>query len=241
MIFVCGPYSLREEYQNDLMARFQYSVKIGLNLSMIEQVTQSLNGFDYLIERDSDRNCRPDLSFLFESARVPVVGRVLVHAQPEYGPRSLHDLANTNIHHLLASRDLAVVEIDTQLGLNAVALRSSSAIEALIAKMDVIVSTRLHGLVLALKNGVPVVAVDPIDGGAKLTAQARAVSWPVLFSPTDGVRALEDGLKFCLTADARKLAAQCASVGRLGSLDVETRLLACFDRGPSDLFPLVAD
>jgi len=38
----------------------------------------------------------------------------------------------------------------------------------------------LHGLVLALKNGIPVLAVDPVAGGAKVAAQAAAWDWPVL-------------------------------------------------------------
>ncbi len=46
--------------------------------------------------------------------------------------------------------------------------------------MDIVVTTRLHGMVLALKNGVPAIAVDPIVGGAKITQQARAINWPIL-------------------------------------------------------------
>jgi polysaccharide pyruvyl transferase WcaK-like protein len=33
---------------------------------------------------------------------------------------------------------------------------------------------RMHGIVLALKYGVPVLAVDPVAGCAKVTAQARS-------------------------------------------------------------------
>ena len=47
-------------------------------------------------------------------------------------------------------------------------LRTAEEVESLIARMDVVLTTRLHGLVLALKHGVPVVAIDPIAGGAKL-------------------------------------------------------------------------
>jgi polysaccharide pyruvyl transferase WcaK-like protein len=45
---------------------------------------------------------------------------------------------------------------------------------------DVVVTTRLHGLVLALKQGVPVLAVDPVAGGARVATQAAAWGWPVL-------------------------------------------------------------
>ena len=52
----------------------------------------------------------------------------------------------------------------------------------MIARVDVVVTTRLHGLVLALKNGVPAVAVDPIRGGAKVCRQAEALGWPHAFA-----------------------------------------------------------
>lgn len=42
------------------------------------------------------------------------------------------------------------------------------------------VTTRLHGLVPALRTGTPVIAVDPVSGGAKVGAQARAVGRPAL-------------------------------------------------------------
>ena len=34
--------------------------------------------------------------------------------------------------------------------------------------MDAVVTTRLHGTVLAIKNGVPPVVIDPIAGGRKV-------------------------------------------------------------------------
>lgn len=45
---------------------------------------------------------------------------------------------------------------------------------------DLVVTTRLRGLVLALRNGVPALAVDPVVGGAKVAAQGRAWDRPVL-------------------------------------------------------------
>ncbi len=42
---------------------------------------------------------------------------------------------------------------------------------------------RMHGLVLALKHGVPALAVDPVAGGAKVTAQSRALRWRAVLTP----------------------------------------------------------
>ena len=59
---------------------------------------------------------------------------------------------------------------------------TAEQVEAVIARADVVVTTRLHGLVLALKQGVPALAVDPVAGGAKVAAQAAVWGWPVLLA-----------------------------------------------------------
>ena len=85
-------------------------------------------------------------------------------------------------------------------------------------------TTRLHGLVLALKNGVPVVAIDPEAGGAKLARQAKTIGWPVCFIADElDSRALEDALDYCLTDGAGVLARACAERARqlLAALDAD--------------------
>jgi polysaccharide pyruvyl transferase WcaK-like protein len=70
--------------------------------------------------------------------------------------------------------------------------------------MDLVITTRLHGLVLALKNGVPAIAIDPIPRGFKIEGQAHTVGWPVVL-PVDGLtnERLEEAFDCCLTADAQ--------------------------------------
>jgi hypothetical protein len=69
--------------------------------------------------------------------------------------------------------------------------------------MDAVVTTRLHGLVLGLKAGVPVLAVDPVAGGGKVTAQGKALGWPVVAAEDAGDTALLDSrLKWCLSPEA---------------------------------------
>jgi polysaccharide pyruvyl transferase WcaK-like protein len=141
----------------------------------------------------------------------PVVGVALIHPQPEYGPRDVHRQANAAVQRIIAQRELAAVPIDTRLDVNATGLRTAAEVESLVARMDVVLTTRLHGLVLAIKNGVPAVAVDPVAGGAKIRRQAQTLGWPIVL---DGETASDDALlaafDFCLTAQARELARQCA-------------------------------
>jgi hypothetical protein len=91
--------------------------------------------------------------------------------------------------------------------------------------MDLVVTTRLHGLVLALKNAVPTLAADPVAGGAKVSAQAQAWSWPaVVCAQPDGSLdrgALDRWRDWCLSpagALAASGAAQSPPVSPLGGL-----------------------
>lgn len=177
VVFVCGPFGNGWPL-TDFLERFAGRRLVGINLSLLETL-DAWDPFDLLVERDSSRAARPDLVFLSTTPPRPVVGRVEVHPQEEYGARSEHDRAKELLDGLLAAHDVAVVEIDTRLDHNVTGLRSAGQVEAVIARMDVVVTTRLHGLVLGLKNGVPVLALDPIQGGAKVLRQAQVLDWPL--------------------------------------------------------------
>jgi len=212
VVFVCGPagngWPLTE-----LLERFRSCRLVGLNLSMLEAL-EVWNPFAELIERDSTRGANPDITFASISPPVPVVGVVLVHAQREYAdPR--HVQAEAAVERLLAGRELAPVRIDTRLDVPGNPLRSPAAVESLVRRTDAVVTTRLHGLVTALKLGIPAVAIDPIAGGAKVARQAQTVGWPIAFTVDElDDRALAEALDFCLSPDGRTLAAACAERAR---------------------------
>ena len=131
-----------------------------------------------MLEQDSSAGTRPDIVFATHQDRVPLVGVVVV--EPYEG--TMTRAANAAIGRLLDAHEVSVVPIDTRLDVdnrqgNRAGLRSPSEIESLIARMDMVVTTRLHGLELALKNGVPAIAVDPQAGGAKIERQAREIGW----------------------------------------------------------------
>jgi exopolysaccharide biosynthesis predicted pyruvyltransferase EpsI len=46
---------------------------------------------------------------------------------------------------------------------------TAEAFMSLVPRLEVVVTTRLHGLVLALPAGVPALAIDPVAGGGKVT------------------------------------------------------------------------
>ncbi len=210
LVFVCGPFR-DSEVARELLGRFGHCHKTGLNLSMLEPLA-AWNPFDLLLERDSDEAVNPDITLLAQQPKVPVVGLMLVLPQNEYKERARHKAANQALRRLIASREMAVVPIDTRLDQNSTGLRSAPEVESLIARMDVVLTTRLHGTVLALKNGVPALAVDAIAGGAKVSSQARELGWPVCFGvETVTDEQLQRAFDFSLTPEARKLARDCAA------------------------------
>lgn len=210
VVFVCGPFGNGPPL-TEFLDRFGGRPLVGLNLTMLEPL-DAWDPFDLLIERDSSARSHPDLALLARQPLVPVAGLVLIDSQPEYKKRDRHDVANTALRRLAASRDLAVVPVDTRLDENATGLRSAAQVESLVARMDVVLTTRLHGTVLALKNGIPAVVVDPVAGGAKVRRQAATLGWPVVFDAEAlDDRKLDEALDYCLTAAARTLARDCAT------------------------------
>ena len=201
VVFVCGPFQ-RGELETEFLFRFGRCNLIGLDLSMMEPL-RDWNPFDFLIERDSDRAAHPDISFASRSARVPVVG--ICRVEPHEGASVAE--ADAVIDRLVASGGMVAIDIDTRLDANGTGLRNAAEVESLLARMDAVVTTRLHGLVLALKNGVPVVAVDAVRGGAKVRRQAQILQWPVVFTLDEATdAALRAGLDYCVSEPARERA-----------------------------------
>jgi polysaccharide pyruvyl transferase WcaK-like protein len=100
-------------------------------------------------------------------------------------------------------------------------LRSPAEAEPLIAGMDAVVTTRLHGLLLAIKNRVRALAIDPSRMGSKIKRQAEALGRPAINAAD---RPSQDDLgatlEFCLSEEGSRLARRCAERGaaRLESL-----------------------
>jgi hypothetical protein len=208
VVFVCGPFGNGWPL-TEFLNHFSSTRLIGINLSLLQSLN-TWNPFDLLYERDSSVTTNPDITFNGSFTSVPLVGIIRAHKQKEYGERALHDTANAAIDRLLKNHEAAVVHIDTALQANKSGLRTPAEIETLISRMDMVITTRLHGTVLALKNGVPAIPIDPIAGGAKISSQVNTLQWPVLFNATSlNDEALSTAFAYCLTAAAREQAIAC--------------------------------
>jgi Polysaccharide pyruvyl transferase len=226
VVFVCGPFG-REAWEKEFVSRFEACRLIGMNLSMKVPLDE-WNPFDLLIERDSSGGANPDISFLSRQALVPVVGVCRVEDY-EGAPVALANLA---IDRLIQSRQISIVEIDTRLDQNSTGLRTPAEVEALLARMDVVITTRLHGTVLSLKNGVPVIAIDPEVRGWKIRRQAELIGWPVIFNVDDlPDEALQGALDFCLTEAARIQARDCRERAKQLAAEVQRGFFAALATG----------
>jgi hypothetical protein len=223
ILFVCGPFQ-KGDLEAAFLSRFAECRLIGIDLSMALAL-QEWNPFDLLLARDADGEANADIVFMAQPQRTPVIGVCLVEPHPE----AQVERADALIQALLRGIDAAVVAIDTRLDVNATGLRTPAQIESAIARMDCLVTTRLHGLVLALKNGVPALVVDAVPGGGKLLLQARRIGWPAAFGiETAEPARLSEALSWCLMAEARRKAEECAAGARRQAEHLRDRFLASF-------------
>ena len=228
VVFVCGPFGNGWPIP-EFLERFSGKRLVGINLSMLEDL-ETWNPFDALFERDSSRMERPDAVFLAPLRRAPVVGLVLVHPQKEYGERGLHERANQALQALAERRGAAIVPIDTRLDENRTGLTTPAQVDALIGRMDLILTTRLHGMVMALRNGVPPIAVDPIAGGAKILRQAKKIDWSHAYLVhTDLDLQLDEAWDRLFSQEGRAHAASTAQAARIMLAQLEPEFISAMD------------
>lgn len=181
LVFVCGP--AHGAQVRALHTRFAHCHRLAVGVSVVDPADEAVRGFHTVLPRDG---CTPvplpDLAAAAPcSPAVPVVGVVQAPGQPEYGDRGDHTGVHRELAHWLTTKDCARVPLDTRLdAAEWDHCATYPQFDALVRRVDLVITTRLHGLVLALRNGVPAIAVDPVVGGAKVSAQARALGWPAV-------------------------------------------------------------
>jgi hypothetical protein len=255
LVFTCGP--LHGEPVAALHARYPAARRIAVGVSVIDPACPAQAGFDLVLARDGGTGpphrdlaaAAPQLRAAGPPSRarrpaaagppvpVPVTGVILAAGQGEYGERRRHELVNAQLARWLAAIPaVAPLDLDTRLDSRDWRLCSTAgAFIALVSRLDVVVTTRLHGLVLALGRGVPVLAVDPVAGGGKVTAQARAWDWPAIV-PAEAAadpRLLSQLWDWCRSAPGRDAAAAAAAAAGRGQPALIEALLSDLHRaGP---------
>jgi Polysaccharide pyruvyl transferase len=216
LVFACGP--VHGEQIAALHVRYRSCRRIAVGVTVVDAADPGCAGFDVLLPRDAPgtipvRDLAAAIPPEPPGPAVPVVGAFFTLGQGEYGPRRQHDLVTSRLTGWLGSKTCAPLALDTRLdGADWRLCSTPEALEALMTRLDIVVTTRLHGLVLALRAGVPALAADPVIGGGKVTAQAAAWDWPaVLASGQTADRTLLDRWwDWCGSAAGRARAARAA-------------------------------
>ncbi|WP_031090543.1 polysaccharide pyruvyl transferase family protein [Streptomyces sp. NRRL WC-3549] len=208
MVFVCGP--LHGEQILRLHERYAACRRVAVGVSVVDAGAPEVAGFHRVLARDSaGAGLMADLAGAARSEPPrPLVGVALTHGQGEYGARRDHERTSEVLGSWLAGQDCARVEADTRLARDTWRLcRTPDQYLSLVGRLDLMVTDRLHGMVLALRTGVPALVVDPVRGGAKVSAQAGLVRWPATVPCEDvspGV--LDDWWAWCLSPAGRAAA-----------------------------------
>jgi hypothetical protein len=224
LLFVCGPVSGPQVAA--LHDRFPRCRRIAVGVSVIDRGDPASAGFDLILARDGPGSVpQRDLAAAVRLDRgqppLPVVGVSLTTGQGEYGPRRRHEPVAARLTSWLKTKPCAPVVLETRLDRRDWRLCSTEyALTALIGKLDLVLTMRLHGLALALRAGIPALAVDPVAGGGKVTAQARAWQWPAIVAAeqTADPGRLDRWWDWCTSAPGRDRAAQAATVSHSDTL-----------------------
>lgn len=225
LVFTTGPLVEHPSLLR-LVERFNGVTRWAVNVSAVDAATAG--AFDRIWWRDAAGITRPDLAFGAPSTTLPLVAVAYAPGQPEYSGGRHEEVADA-ISEWLATRPLAAVELDMDMFAAHRFPRRAAHVESIIARADLVVSMRLHATVLALKHGRPVIAVDPVVGGAKVRRQAASVRWPlVVLANAVGPAELDAAFEYCLSSAAATRVAASRRTGEAGvaGLGVEFRAAA---------------
>ncbi|HEY0937168.1 MAG TPA: polysaccharide pyruvyl transferase family protein [Trebonia sp.] len=229
LVFACGP--LIGPDIEALHQRFAACRRVAVGVSVIDPADPAAAGFHAILARDSP-GAPPtgDLAVTPQPSRLPVAAVIHVGEQREYAGRARHGTVSLSLARWLPGCGCALLPLDTRLDSRDWRLcRTPAELESVLRRVDLVITMRMHGLVLALKHGVPVLAVDPVAGGAKVTAQASAWRWPAVVTPgpagTVDPGTLDRWRDWCLSEPGRRAARRAAQSPPASLLGELTRAL----------------
>lgn len=190
LVFTCGPIIAGHPQTETFFARFRGRPMLGVGVSLLDaDHERHANPFTAVlarqgvVERFEDVAIVAPLPVMPPSDRAgtrPVIGLALRGPQAEYGEANClwqrtEELARAAAEHLVQRGGGRLEIIENHLGRSELTARE---IEARYAACDLVVTSRFHGGMLALRHGVPFVAIDQIRGGAKVFPLLAGGGWP---------------------------------------------------------------
>lgn len=186
LVFVCGPLLSIPRFVA-LFRMFPAARKLAVGVSVLpgEGTINSL--VSQFVARDGMTPSFFDMA-LSEVKAVSIpkqdrplrVGLCFRGRQKEYGSASCKaDRAEALLERVAATISSQPARISTELSFN-----SPDHIRSQLEEVDIVFTTRLHGSLLTLALGKPVIAVDQIVGGAKVLPLLTRIEWPYVL-PVD--------------------------------------------------------
>jgi len=187
IVFVCGPIILNHRETKSLFERFQSKQIIGVAVSLFPKEHFSyFNPFDVVFARQGVKESYGDVAILANHVSVneenhekTVIGISLRGIQGEYGEHLCKWQAVEEIvTNLIKHQDWQIIRIENKLANSGIL---PDEIESLYATCDLVITTRYHGAIMALKYNVPFIAIDQIEGGAKVFELLQNLKWPYTY------------------------------------------------------------
>lgn len=191
-IFVCGPILLSHPETKALFARFANKPLVGAGVSLLpSEHSNFADPFDFVLARQGTTERYGDLAVIApdevskecSAAKAlqtqKVIGISLRGMQDDYGSENcLSHTTDFEIRRVLskigAVHRVRVAPLENHL---ARAGQTANAIEAAYAKCDLVITSRFHGAITAMRQGVPFIAIDQISGGAKVHDLLSGLGW----------------------------------------------------------------
>jgi hypothetical protein len=186
-VFVCGPILSFHPLTNALFKRLSVKPIMGAGVSLLPRDDpHHANPFDAVLARQGASRDFGDVAIVAPPGEDrPVtntttnIGVALRGEQSDYGEgrckwRETEALAMAGVQQALSVAGGVVTNIENHLERSNL---TPDAIEALYADCDVVITSRYHGAVCALRQGVPFIAIDQIEGGAKVYDLLAPLGW----------------------------------------------------------------
>lgn len=181
IVFVCGPL-INTSRLSFLFDRFPQARKLAVGVSVLPHEQSFNRRFDGFVARDGMSPSHFDLAIAsIQPPSPPPSGRPVRAGLCFRGPQKEHrsaaclsERAEAMLSGVAERFGLEAVPFSTVLG----SRRSAADVEEHFRSVDVVLTTRLHGSLLALAAGKPVIAIDQIAGGAKLLPVVGRTGWP---------------------------------------------------------------
>jgi hypothetical protein len=222
LVVCCGPYNKAMfDRKGILLSKFAHCNRISFNTTMMEPI-EIWSPFQFLIERDSNKNKRLDSGFLYDSnPTTSYVTTCFIENQGEYGILQVHNHIIKVVETNLMQNDILQIKVDTKYPLrnNQSGFESVDQFIAVVSRSDFLITNRLHGMIFGFLSGVPVIVIDGIKGGGKVSKQCGLIGWPCLKGEILTDEELNKAIIWARTDEAKNLVTKVVRENRLKAKD----------------------